>query len=81
MIHDLKIWPQYFESVQRGDKTLELRKNDRDYQVGDMLHLREWDPTTETHTGRECSRLVTDIVYEGEWLTPGYCAMSIADDD
>lgn len=42
--HKLKIWPRMFEAVQRGDKTFEIRKNDRDYQTGDTLVLEEWDP-------------------------------------
>lgn len=43
MIHDLKCWPEFFQDVKDGTKTFELRKNDRNYQVRDILHLREWD--------------------------------------
>jgi len=39
MIHELKIEPRYLERIKRGEKTAELRINDRDYQVGDTLHL------------------------------------------
>jgi ASC-1-like (ASCH) protein len=42
MRHDLKILPQYFEEVYNGNKTFEIRKNDRDFKVGDILMLREW---------------------------------------
>lgn len=42
--HKLKIWPRMFDAVRRGDKTFEIRKNDRDYQTGDILELEEWDP-------------------------------------
>jgi hypothetical protein len=60
--HDLKSWPEYFEPVQKQLKTFELRKNDRNYQVGDTLILREWDPASKTYTGRTVSRRVTYIL-------------------
>lgn len=46
MKHELKIWPQFFEPVVGGQKTFEIRKNDRGFQNGDVVILREWDPTT-----------------------------------
>lgn len=42
--HDLKTWPKYYEQVVSGLKPFELRKNDRNYQPGDYLILREWEP-------------------------------------
>lgn len=44
MHHDLKIWPQYFQRVSNGSKTFEIRENDRGFQQGDTVTLREWDP-------------------------------------
>ena len=35
MIHALKTLPEYFEAVLENKKTFELRKNDRDFKVGD----------------------------------------------
>lgn len=42
--HEIKIWPQYYFRVANGSKTFEIRENDRDYQSGDKVILREWDP-------------------------------------
>lgn len=44
MIHELKIWPQYYCRVADGTKTFEVRNNDRGFQPGDKVILREWDP-------------------------------------
>lgn len=55
MTHDLKIWPTYFERVLDGSKTFEVRVNDRGYQQGDEINLREWDP---------------EVIEEVEHLTP-----------
>lgn len=44
MIHELKIWPSYFEAVLNGSKTFEIRKDDRKFSVGDILVLKEYEP-------------------------------------
>ena len=38
-LHELKIKEEYLEDIKSGKKTFELRKNDRDYQVGDLIHF------------------------------------------
>lgn len=42
-IHELKILPQYYYDILENQKRFELRKDDRDYQVDDILALEEWD--------------------------------------
>ena len=44
MIHELKIWPQYYERVKEGLKTFEVRLDDRGFQVGDTVILKEFNP-------------------------------------
>ena len=75
MKHELKCWPQYFENLYV--KPFEVRKNDRGYQLGDSLHLREWDPGTKEYTGRECLREVIYILHEHEGLVPGFVCMAL----
>lgn len=40
-LHELKIKDEYFNAIIESKKTFELRKNDRDYQVGDLIHFVE----------------------------------------
>lgn len=42
-IHELKILPEYFTAVTSGIKRFEIRKNDRGYNVGDILRLNEYE--------------------------------------
>jgi len=51
-VHELKTWPKYFEPVCSGLKRFELRRNDRNYQVGDQLLLKEWKPTITYDDGK-----------------------------
>lgn len=38
-LHELKIEHKYLIEVYMGRKTFELRKNDRDYEVGDLIRF------------------------------------------
>lgn len=40
-LHELKIKHEYLIEVATGKKTFELRKNDRDYKVGDLIRFIE----------------------------------------
>ncbi|MGA4724188.1 DUF3850 domain-containing protein [Carnobacterium maltaromaticum] len=51
-VHELKIASEFFEAVKDGRKKFEIRKNDRNYQEGDILILREYDPITQEYLGR-----------------------------
>ena len=75
--HHLKTWPKYFNEVHWGQKTFEIRRNDRDFRQGDFLALEEWDPETEQFTERVLVRRIGSIV-EGEWDIPdGICVMAL----
>ncbi len=76
--HELKTWPDYFYRVFAGRKRFEVRKNDRDFQIGDTLILKEYDPETKTYTGRELYKEITYILKGGQFgIEEGYCVMSI----
>ncbi|CAG4703819.1 MULTISPECIES: DUF3850 domain-containing protein [Enterococcus] len=59
MIHELKIKPEYFKAVESGMKKFEIRKNDRDYNLHDLLILQEYK--NGKFTGNKCSVIVTYI--------------------
>jgi hypothetical protein len=59
---ELKTWPEYFADVASGAKPFELRRHDRNVVAGSVLRLREWSPTAEAYTGRDCLRRVTYVL-------------------
>jgi hypothetical protein len=78
MIHELRIWPIYFEAVVLRDKRCEIRKDDRGYRAGDYLRLREWNPTKAQYTGAEITAMVTHITPLADvGIDAGYVALSI----
>lgn len=78
MVHELKCWPYYFERVKDREKTFEVRKNDRDFQTGDVIILKEWDPKEKQFTGRLLGARIGYILPGGHLgIEPGYCVMQL----
>lgn len=76
--HELKTWPDVFDDILSGHKTHEFRRNDRAFESGDVLLLREFVPAGERYTGREVAVQIKAISYGPEWGIPeGYAAFSI----
>jgi hypothetical protein len=79
--HELKTWPPYFEAVMHGEKTFDLRPADRDFEVGDYIRFREWDPKTAAYTGREHFQEIIYVLAGEEatpfGLTPGFVALGL----
>ena len=83
--HELKTWPKYFQSVLDGIKLFEIRKDDRHFEVGDVIKLREFEPdnTWAEHpngvfTGRHLEVRVDYILREYPVVKKGYVVMSIS---
>jgi hypothetical protein len=65
--HALKTWPEYWAAIESGAKNFEVRRDDdRNFQPGDILSLREWNPLHERFTGREVKRWVTYVLRDAE---------------
>lgn len=77
MIHELKIRPNFFRDIISGVKTFEIRRNDRDYKVGDILILQEYEVLKRCYSGRETKRLVTHVTSYAQ--AEGFVVMSIKD--
>ncbi|KAF1065249.1 DUF3850 domain-containing protein [Burkholderia gladioli] len=86
--HELKTDPDVFAAVLAGDKTHEIRYNDRSFKVGDTLRLRETRYSGESmkcqpddypleYTGREITRVVSHVL-DGYGLMPGWVVLSFA---
>lgn len=78
--HELKCWPTFYRELVAGTKTFELRRNDRNYQKGDILMIYEWNDATQQYTMTsptlrfECTHIMHG---PGFGLEPGWCCMSI----
>lgn len=75
MIHELKILPEHFQPVVDGVKLAELRKNDRDFKIGDYLKLREWSDVGG-YSGKIVVRKIIHIADVGAYL-PGFVLLSM----
>lgn len=86
-LHELKILHKYLVEVDLGKKTFELRKNDRDYQVGDLIRfidVREDDstanknqiePNIDENTLYRITYVLKDVEKYG--LDRDYCILAI----
>lgn len=81
MVHRIKLLEDFAEAVLNGDKSFEIRKNDRGYQKGDTVIFRVVErnnPTFEVATSPLNGRLF-EITYviSGWGLQDGYVAFGI----
>jgi hypothetical protein len=70
-VHHVKSWAHFFDAIKAGQKTHDLRKNDRDYKIGDQLWLKRYDNINGGYTGET---LLVNITYMTSTYTP--CAFS-----
>jgi len=73
--HRLKLAKMFFDAVDTGKKSFELQKNDRNYQIGDILELHEMSDGEET--GRVTEKQVIYILEGFKGLEEGYCILGL----
>lgn len=77
MIHELKTDPKYFEAIRKGEKTFEVRENDRCFVVGDYLALNEFDRSDGVYTGRSMILKVTFMLDDKKYCIKDYAILGI----
>lgn len=73
--HSLKIKSEHYINVINGAKTAEIRYNNRNYQVDDILNLNEID-SLGNFTGNNCSVIVTHVLDDNQYLQTGFVMLS-----
>lgn len=73
--HYLKIDPEHLEQVILGNKTAEIRFNDRDFHVGDLLFLRGY--LDGKYMSIKAVMQITHILDNNEYMQPGFVMLSI----
>lgn len=71
-IHELKIFPEYFSAIVSGEKRFEIRKNDRNYQKGDILRLMKYEDgnfTGDVHVSE--ITYITDFAQQDGYVVLG----------
>ncbi|TWU79319.1 DUF3850 domain-containing protein [Lactobacillus johnsonii] len=66
-MHTLKsrFLPGYLRAQATGARTFEIRKNDRNFKIGDELWLREYNSETKAYTD---NGLIVDILHISPYM-------------
>ncbi len=79
MIHQLKLEKDCFIAVLKGDKTFEIRNDDRHFRVGDIVGFNEVELVDSSHSrysGRSILARITYILNDDRYVPDGYVAFS-----
>lgn len=83
MLHVLKLESKYYDASLTNAKTFEIRKNDRDFKVGDIIKLVEVNQELRNEsnpvgsTGRAHYRKITYIFDDMAYLRDGYVCLGL----
>lgn len=79
-VHCIKCDPDLYEDVKEGFPSFVITRNDKKYEPGDFLVLKEYDEEAGTLTGRTVRTSIMCIEDENVGLKPGYCVLGIEKD-
>lgn len=75
MVHQLKTETKYFKAVKAGHKLFEVRKNDRDFRVGDYIALNELSADEKKYTGDSILLTIKYVLDDARFLRDGYVVL------
>lgn len=83
-LHEVKSWSHFFDAIKAGKKVHDLRKNDRNYNVGDVIRLKRYDNINGFFTGESLEAEISYITdnrvpcaYSSAVLPHDYCILSL----
>lgn len=79
-VHEVKIYESYADAVLSGEKTFEIRNNDRGYQKGDRLKFYVTEDGSSFHKavhGLFEKEYEITYVHSGLGMKEGYVALAI----
>jgi hypothetical protein len=78
MVHELKTLPKYWDDVRSGRKTFEVRRNDRNFNVGDSLELYSYSGEENWQDGEFLEYWVSYILEGGQFgIEPGFVVLGL----
>lgn len=86
--HKLKTIGHYFDAVARGEKTFEVRRNDRAFQTGDVLVLKKLTNDGKFYVFTQgpgsdvvsIRKRITYLLQGGQFgIESGYCVLGLGD--
>lgn len=81
MTHEIKIQKEFANAVFLGEKTFEVRNNDRGYQKRDLIKFKVMDKAWDdpTHPLNDMTFQITYVLGSFVGLAPDYVAFAIRD--
>lgn len=59
VVAEMRVWPHMYAQLQRPE--IDLTVTPRGWDVGELLHLREWEPDRREYTGTDSVMVITRI--------------------
>lgn len=78
-VHNLKTERALFKDMKSGIKQFDVRKNDRNFEVGDTLILEEFDPDTKTYKPGWIPKLVIYKLDDPRFVKEGFVILGLKD--